>query len=329
MKKEKIVIFNTAIGSLNTGDYIIMESCNKIVKKIFNNYFFVDIPTHIYFNIKDRYLLSENKFMFVCGTNLLRDFSVWSKKNQWKVGGLFLLYILLKKINNVVLVGVGWSGYKYTTKSFFKNYLLRKLLNNGHIHSVRDEFTKQKLNEIGIYNVINTGCLTTWELTEEHCNTIPKIKSKKVIVTLTDYDRDVKKDKQMFKILEKNYDKLYFWAQGSEDLEYIDSLLKNSINYEVISPNLEAYEEFLESNECDFVGTRLHGGIKALQNKRRTIIIGIDNRAIEMSEIGLPVIKRENIETDLEKMINSKLEIKINLPIENIEKWKAQFKIGE
>ena len=327
--KKKIIMFNTAIGSFNIGDYIIMESCNRVLKKIFSNYFFIDIPTHTYFNIKDRYLLNKNKFMFVCGTNLLRSFHVCSEMNQWKVGGIFLLYILLKKINNVVLVGVGWSGYKYTTKSFFKNYLLRKLLNNGHIHSVRDEFTKQKLNEIGIYNVINTGCLTTWELTKEHCKDIPKIKSEKVVVTLTDYDRDIEKDKQMFSILEKNYKKLYFWPQGSNDLEYIDNLLKNTINYEVIAPNLEAYEEFLELNECDFVGTRLHGGIKALQHKRRTIIIGIDNRAIEMREIGLPVIKRENIKTDLEKKINSELEIKINLPIENIENWKAQFKIGE
>ncbi|AVQ17668.1 hypothetical protein [Fusobacterium mortiferum] len=92
---------------------------------------------------------------------------------------------------------------------------------------------------------------------------------------------------------------------------------------------METYEDFLQSNECDFIGTRLHGGIKALQNKKRTIIIGIDNRAIEMSEIGLPVIKRENIEKDLENMINSNLEIDINLPIESIENWKAQFEFGE
>ncbi|WP_222609698.1 hypothetical protein [Fusobacterium mortiferum] len=48
-----------------------------------------------------------------------------------------------------------------------------------------------------------------------------------------------------------------------------------------------------------------------------------------MSEIGLPVIKRENIEKDLENMINSNLEIDINLPIESIENWKAQFEFGE
>lgn len=327
---KKIVIFNTAIGSLNVGDYIIMQSCSKILKKIFLKNFFLEIPTHTFFNVRrDRGLLSDNKYMFVCGTNLLRPMYICSKKNQWKVGITFLLYILLKKMNNVILVGVGWTGYQYSQNSFFKTYFLKKLLKNGHIHSVRDEYTKQKLNEMGIYNVINTGCLTTWDLTKEHCKMIPKLKAKKVIVTLTDYDRNIEKDREIIRILEKNYKKIYFWPQGSNDLEYIESLLKNCVNYEIISPTLETYEEFLESNECDFVGTRLHGGIKALQYKRRTIIIGIDNRAIEMSEIGLPVIKRENIEKDLENMINSDLEININLPIENIEKWKAQFKIGE
>lgn len=158
---------------------------------------------------------------------------------------------------------------------------------------------------------------------------IPKTKAKKVILTLTDYNRDYKKDKELFEILEKNYEAIYFWPQGSEDLEYINELLNIQKNYKIISPNLETYEDFLQSNECDFIGTRLHGGIKALQNKKRTIIIGIDNRAIEMSEIGLPVIKRENIEKDLENMINSNLEIDINLPIESIENWKAQFEFGE
>ena len=328
-KMKKIVLFNPAISTLNVGDYIIMQSCNKILKNINKQSFFIEIPTHLYLSILNMRLIKNNKYMYVCGTNLLRSFHPFSIRNQWKIGIVFLIYMLLKKENNIVLVGVGWSGYRHTTNSLLKTYLLKKLLNNGHFHSVRDEYTKLKLNEIGIKNVINTGCLTTWELTKEHCKDIPKIKSEKVIVTLTDYDRDIEKDKQMFEILEKSYKKIYFWPQGSKDLEYIDSLLKNSINYEIIPPNLEAYEEFLESNECDFVGTRLHGGIKALQHKRRTIIIGIDNRAIEMSEIGLPVIKRENIEIDLEKMINSELEIKINLPIENIEKWKAQFKIGE
>lgn len=327
--KEKIIIYNTAIGSLNIGDYIIMEKCNKVLKKIHKKNFIVELATHLNLSIFNMGVLKNNKYIFVCGTNLLHPLSIFSKKNQWKVGLIFLLYLLLKKANNVVLVGVGWRGYKFTTKLSLKTYLLKRLLNNGHIHSVRDEFTKQKLNEIGIYNVINTGCLTTWELTKEHCKDIPKIKSEKVIVTLTDYDRDIEKDKQMFEILEKSYKKIYFWPQGSNDLEYIENLLKNSINYEIIPPNLEAYEEFLKLNECDFVGTRLHGGIKALQHKRRTIIIGIDNRAIEMSEIGLPVIKRENIEKDLENMINSNLEIDINLPIESIENWKAQFEFGE
>lgn len=35
MKKKNIIFFDTAISSLNIGDTIIMESCEKILKSFF------------------------------------------------------------------------------------------------------------------------------------------------------------------------------------------------------------------------------------------------------------------------------------------------------
>lgn len=323
---KKIIFFNTSISTSNIGDKIIMESCYKILKTMFKDSFFIDLPTHIILNRRDFWIMKNNNYMFVCGTNLLRGMKLFSFKNQWKIGFLFLYYILSKKINNIILVGVGWTSYKYSKISFLEKIFLRKLLINGHIHSVRDEYTKLKLNEIGINNVINTGCLTTWNLTKEHCKNIPTQKSEKVVVTLTDYDKDYKEDKLLFDIIAKNYKNIYFWPQGSGDLEYINDLLKNTnIDYEIISPNYESYYKFLEENECDFIGTRLHGGIKALQMSKRTIIIGIDNRALEMKKNNLPVIARNEIKSKLELKIKSNFSIDINLLDKEIENWKKQF----
>jgi len=81
-----------------------------------------------------------------------------------------------------------------------------------------------------------------------------------------------------------------------------------------------------ESN-LDFVGTRLHAGIHALNLGHRTIIVAIDNRAKEMGkDTNLPIISREDVIDKLEGMINSEIKTEILLPKENIKRWKDQFK---
>lgn len=90
---KKIILFNTAISSLNVGDYIIMQSCNKVLKKLHKQDFFVEIPTHTYLNFLNMSLIKKNKYMYICGTNLLQPFHPLSIRNQWKIGILFLIYI--------------------------------------------------------------------------------------------------------------------------------------------------------------------------------------------------------------------------------------------
>jgi hypothetical protein len=59
--------------------------------------------------------------------------------------------------------------------------------------------------------------------------------------------------------------------------------------------------------------------------KRRTIIIGIDNRAIEMKkDFNLPIVEEKDI-SSLEALINSDFNTEINIPVKNIEIWKNQF----
>ena len=94
----------------------------------------------------------------------------------------------------------------------------------------------------------------------------------------------------------------------------------------MVPPTLEAYNGLLKNQDLDYIGTRLHGGIHALNNERRSLIIAVDNRAKEISkDTKLPVIGREEVRENLESMINGKWQTEIVLPSDNIERWKAQF----
>jgi polysaccharide pyruvyl transferase WcaK-like protein len=77
--------------------------------------------------------------------------------------------------------------------------------------------------------------------------------------------------------------------------------------------------------DIDYVGNRLHAGIRALQHGRRTIIVAIDNRAREMGQdFALPTVDRTDIER-LEHLVPAPFETAVKLPNEAIARWKAQF----
>ena len=91
-----------------------------------------------------------------------------------------MLASFLKKLLKESLVYLG-------KPNFLSKVFLRNLLASKMIHSVRDEYTKEKLLKIVIKNVLNTSYPSTWNLTESHCNKILKTKSDAVVFTLTDY----------------------------------------------------------------------------------------------------------------------------------------------
>ena len=97
-------------------------------------------------------------------------------------------------------------------------------------------------------------------------------------------------------------------------------------NIELVPFGLISYDKILEFKDVDYVGTRLHAGIRALSKYHRTIVISIDNRAKNIGkDTGLPVIQREDIEILLQKKIQSEFVTDIRMPMSNIEKWKKQF----
>ncbi len=310
------IIFDTSIGTTNLGDHIIMDSVNRIADELFKDDFVINVPTHFSLHPKDLLKLRKYDLGIVGGTNLLKNNTL--NKSQWKVG-LKDVSVLRHK---AVLLGVGWWQYQDKPVSWYSRMMYRSLFSKKYLHAVRDNYTLQKLNDMGIKNVVNTGCPTVWGLDEPHCSQINPAKRDTVVTTITDYMRDTEKDRQMLEILKKHYRQVYVWIQGAKDRPYIESL---TTDIQYIAPKLSAFDSFLENEPCEYVGTRLHAGIRALQKKRKAIIIGIDNRALEMrNDIGLNVLERQRIEL-LEEQIHEEGSIKLYLDNDTIQRWKAQF----
>jgi hypothetical protein len=130
-------------------------------------------------------------------------------------------------------------------------------------------------------------------------------------------------DRILLNTLKRHYGTVYFWPQQSEDDSYFKSLAIDGVR--LISPSLKAFDRVLQDEDCDFIGTRLHGGIRALQKGRRCLVIAIDNRATEISkDFELPVLAREMCGEVL-NWIYGEAPTRVKLPLNAIAEWRRQF----
>lgn len=320
-------MLDTSIGTGNMGDHIIMECIRSELAPILDNSFVYNMSTHLTsfnelsvlknFSVVEGYSSCDLKF--AGGTNLLVK-NLLHPYPQWNVNK-----ITARPFVGTVLVGVG-AGAGDKTNSYTQK-LYRKMLSHEYYHSVRDERSKQYVEQLGL-KAINTGCATMWMLTPDFCSTIPKAKASRVVFTLTARiaSKPVdERDQQLIDILLKNYDKVYYWVQGEHDFAYFNRL-KNTENITVLPPSLKAYDRLLCEDDLDYVGTRLHGGIYAMRHRKRAIIISVDERASSINESNnLNCITKDEIGTALEEKINASFATEIRMPLDKIKEWKAQF----
>lgn len=204
--------------------------------------------------------------------------------------------------------------------------MYKNLLRKKGLQSVRDEFTANNLRRMGVRNVVNTGCPTMWGLSPDHLSRVPAKKSGAVIFTLTDYKRDRSADMDMISVLAREYDRVLFWPQGSRDTDYFASL-GVTCKVDILEDGLGAFDRALGA-EVDFVGTRLHAGIRALQRSRRAIIVSIDNRAEEMRrDLNITIVRRGDTAGLVDKIRGTWVP-EVVLPQQNIDDWIGQFATG-
>ncbi len=322
---KKILLLDTSIGTSNLGDYIIMECVRKELAPILKTSFVYDMPTHLpafsTFSVFRNSLAVQNyataDLKFAGGSNLLvKDLK--THYPQWNIHPFNS-----KPLNGVILVGVGAGAGEYTNK--YTTNLYKKVLNREYIHSVRDERSKRYVESLGL-KAVNTGCVTMWMLTPEFCSTIPTKKAERCVFTLTGNSaKTLEEDQQLLDILLRNYEEVNFWIQGDLDFNYLKRM-NNSEKVNIIPPSIEAYDKLLSEDNLDYIGTRLHGGVYAMRHGKRAIIIAIDERATEINRRNnLNCIAQKDIESKLEKMIQSEFATEVKMPFEAIEQWKIQF----
>ena len=314
-KIRNIGILDTRISDENLGNGIIMQAVYNNLESLFVNDFIMRFPYRDDFWEDTLNNMQICEYLFVGGTNCLN-----SEMEQFKYLGVNEKNIAQIE-HKIVLFGVGWWQYEKAPNAYTER-LIKKLLNKNVLHSVRDSYTEAMLRRMGINNVVNTGCPTIWGMNHEFCRQIPTRKAKEVIVMFTPR-KEKEIDRYIIDIVRKNYNRIYFWVQGPYDYSYIKSMCAEAI---LIPPQLKRLEDFLEKHkDIDYVGTRLHGGIKCIQNKKRAVIIAIDNRAQEMKkDFNLPVILTEELD-NLDQIINMERETNICISEEEIKQWLGQF----
>ena len=318
---KKIILFEPGIGTDNLGDQVIVDGVKRAIEPLLDGSFLIEFSTHTPLYNRHTAHCEYADYKLICGSNLLvGNFGTPIRFKQWPVN-----YFTAASLKPCILVGVGAQKYGQKFGPYTK-IIYNKILSKDYIHSVRDGFTESQLRNAGFDNVLNTGCPTMWGMTQDVCESIRRTKTDKVVFTLTDYRKNPSRDRQLISILKKEYSELWFWPQGSRDLLYLEEL-KEDKGIRLIGPSLTAYDEFLSGNDTDYVGTRLHGGMRALQHRRRTIILGIDNRANELKrDYNIPVIEQENVD-QLSELIHTEWATEIKLPVSAISQFLAQFKI--
>lgn len=323
------ILFDPSQGTSNLGDLIIRRAIDRELASVFSNNFVVRYGTHTPLATLGMFLRGKRNQIianclaadqkFICGTNIIKE-SLLHLNSDWVVGPLSA-----KLYSGAVLIGAGMSGNPPQRIDSYTKQMYRKILSFEYTHSVRDTRAAEFLRHLG-FKAINTGCPTTWKLLRENQeSTFVKQKPKSVVFTITDYAPDHNSDKSMIQTLFEEYEEVWFWPQGIGDVAYAKKLLAQQPGVRWIDPTLEAYTEFLISNDCDFIGTRLHGGILAQELGHRTIIISVDNRARDMA-VSAPIVC-------IERNSNSKIKDLINewpVPSSSIDEtaseiWLQQF----
>lgn len=311
-----VSLLDTSVASENLGDRIIVEAVEKVVRNTLPEAFVVTVPTHESMGRRSLSLVERSAVAVVAGTNLLSS-HMWGF-GQWRVGLLQAL-----RVHDLVLCGVGWWQYQ-DKPDLYTRLLFRRILSDRWMHSVRDSYTRERLEAIGFDEVANTSCPSMWELDERvDCGRSP---ADTVVTTLTTYSKDPDSDRHLLRVLGEEYDRIFFWPQQHGDRSYFRRL-GGAVSEEatVLPASLDAFDRVL-TDEVDYVGTRLHGGIRSLQHGNRTIIVAIDNRAREIAnDTGLPVVSRDDPDRVPEKL-RSLETIFLELPTSEIRAWKRQFR---
>ncbi|MEM6489303.1 MAG: polysaccharide pyruvyl transferase family protein [Pseudomonadota bacterium] len=322
----EVAVFDTAVGSQNLGDQIIMRASMRVLERLFPQAHFWSLPSHDHIGPRGFKRLRHSLFSIACGTNLIHpkmpSRGQWKLPRAWHRGWPFYARLRPRRL---ALMAVGSNGAAPTPQA--ARYLQRTLWPGLPI-SARDQATQRLLEEAEV-PAVHTSCVTLWDLPEDHPMRVPRHKAKACVVALTGTRRPtraaVERDQRLLDSVAAAYETRFLWPQGQVDTEYYLSLARS--DFTVLHHSLAAYTDLLVGAESlDFVGARLHAGILALQHGRRPLVVKIDNRAADIgASTGLPVIGGDQFD-GLDALIEGARETRLTLPTAAIRAWQNDLR---
>lgn len=315
---NSVAIFDPAISTRNAGDEIISDAVRKQLRKVLPTAFQATIPTHERIAARSYRFCYQARYRIIGGSNILTARMIFDR--QWRLRPWDTIFV-----SDLITLGAGWRAYNQRS-STLSDMMLRRVLSRTGLHSVRDEHTRKELLARGHTNVLNTACVTMWDLDVQKLANLPLEKANRVVTTVN-IGQKQHGEEALLGLLTELYDEVFIWPQGISDEPYIDSLIARFPTVKRLGPTLAAYDELLSSEDApDFVGNRLHGGIRALQHGRRAMIFSVDNRASEIArDTNLPVVSLSEGLDAIRDRIRSPRPIEIRLPTDTIAQWRAQF----
>ena len=316
-------LLDTSIASDNIGDEIIMEAVRGETRQLASDAYWTTSSSHDGLGPFGRGQVERADWVVLGGTNALHSRFQLADMVSWTLRAKELPLIEGK----LVLWGVG-AQVRHEKIDPRQKDLLTGLLADAVPHGVRDRSAHLLLEKLG-KNATWVGCPTLWEQAGRKIGTSERPST--VCLSLTAHRPDRHRDRELLEQLRRGYRRCCFWPQQPRDLAYLRDLVgpDEARAFAVLPPNLEALDEFLRTTETDYVGTRVHGGIRAIQHGRWSVILGIDHRAEEIvGRVGIPVLPRKLV-GELESLMSDRKPYRIQLPTVALQRfrefWRTQW----
>lgn len=329
-KSDHITLIDPSVGPggappENAGDCIIYSSVERLMLELFPEKEIVRISAHQLWGAKEKELIRNATYCFAAGSNMLTsDIRNFHRFSPEKKKGFYLF----PGVSGIILLGVGW--YRYQPKPDLPTSIYyKKILAKNFLHSVRDSYAVRQLSGIQSIHTCNTSCPTVWDLDTAFPNCFnPAYKYS--LFTLNNNYPDPESDNRLIRLIfEQDNGPAVFFPQVKLDLTYLESLdtfRQNKNRFLLLDDSYSAFLAFADNESFNYIGTRLHAGIAALQRRMPAMILAVDNRAAEIAgDIQLWVRHRTDFPAIENWICKSYLPPRLQLPAETIKNWKNQF----